>query len=136
MKQHLSVAAAFLLVSCVPLVAQTGGKAKKGDEKPNIIQVDPSKLPPDLAKALLEFQKQKSGGRDAKKGASDAISLIEAITIAEKAGKGRAMSANRKDGLDYTHFTVNVSHADGTRTAYTIGGTGKILQERKNKERD
>ena len=140
MKMRLaSLATAILLISQLPLLAQSSGKAKQKDEKPNIIQIDPSTLPPELAKALLEFaQKQKSTAAPAKnKGGADAISLAEAIGIAEKAGKGRATSADRKDGLDYTHFNVNVVHADGTRTRYTLGATGNILQQRKgSKDRD
>jgi uncharacterized membrane protein YkoI len=134
-----ALAAVVLLVSHTPVHAQRTGKVGKGDESPKVIQIDLSKLPPDLAKALQEFTKKKKtrDRRGEKKGAADAISLSEAIGIAEKAGKGRATSANRKDGLDYTHFTVNVSHADGTRTRYTINGTGKILQQRKSRqERD
>jgi uncharacterized membrane protein YkoI len=135
-----ALAAAILLVSHSPVSAQRTGKAGKGDENPKIIQIDLSKLPPDLAKALQDFTKKKKtrDRRGEKKGAADAISLSEAIGIAEKAaGKGRATSANRKDGLDYTHFTVTVAHADGTTTRYTLSGTGKILQQRKSrKERD
>jgi uncharacterized membrane protein YkoI len=135
-----ALAAAILLVSQTPVSAQRTGKAGKGEEKPKVIQIDLSKLPPDLAKALQDFTKKQKKSRDRrgeKKGAADAISLSEAIGIAEKAGKGRATSANRKDGLDYTHFTVTVAHADGTTTRFTLSGTGKILQQRKSrKDRD
>jgi YD repeat-containing protein len=134
-----ALTAAILLGSYLLLFPQRTGQAGEEGKKAKVIQIDLSKLPPDLAKALLEAaQKQKGTGRHAeKKGATGAISLSEAIAIAEKASNGHATSANRKDGLDYTHFTVTVSNPDGTRTRYTINGAGKILQQRKQqKERD
>jgi uncharacterized membrane protein YkoI len=135
----VALAIVILLGSHLALSAQGTGRTGRGDEKPKVIQVDLSKLPPELVKAIQEAtQKRKTSGRTVeKKGAADAISLSEAVAIVEKASKGRATNADRKDGLDYTHFTVNVSLPDGTRTRYTLNATGKILQERKGqKDRD
>jgi hypothetical protein len=134
--QWFGLAFAIILVSGTSVYSQGSKKPGKADESPKIIQIDFSKLPPELQKALLDFQKTQQEAAP-KKGVANAISLSEAIAIAENLGKGRAMSADRKDGLDYTHFNVNIAHADGTRTRYTLGATGNVLQQKKyQKERD
>jgi uncharacterized membrane protein YkoI len=130
-----------------------GQDRKKGDEKPKestIIQLDASKLPPELAKQLIDFaksmdsQKGEKGqygekGRTSKKventGDTDAISLSKAITIAEMAGKGRATNAQRKDKGAVTTFTVEVTVPGGDRIRYYLDASGTITQQKKG-ERD
>jgi uncharacterized membrane protein YkoI len=152
MKTLLRVAAitgAVVLTMNLTVFAQrSGSTGKAGTGAPKVLQIDLDKLPPDLARALLrevsqqekaQSGKKKTGRRNRKtemKGAADAISLTEAIAIAEKAGKGRAINASRKDGLDYTHFTVQVVAPDGTSTRYTLSARGSILKQGQNRDRD
>src|SRR5215471_14233625 len=44
--------------------AQKDSRKGKGADKPNIIQIDLSKLPPDVAKRLLELSKAQATGED------------------------------------------------------------------------
>jgi len=146
-----SLAAAMVVATNAPLFSQES-KSSKDDKTPKVIEIDISKLPPELAKQLLEFSQresakavepmktQKGDNKNRKKaemkGAPDAISLGEAVTLAEKAGKGKAISADRKDGLDYTHFTVQIVTSDGVRTQYTLSAKGVVLQQGKARDRD
>src|SRR5262245_58985401 len=91
----------------------------KSKVKPNVIEVDLSKLPPDVAKQILETLKKEE---------AKPISLTEAINIAEKAGKGQAIKAERKgEGAD-TQFQVEVVGKDGARSRISLNAAGKVQE--------
>jgi uncharacterized membrane protein YkoI len=95
------------------------GKDAKGKAKPNVIEIDLSKLPPDVAKQVLESLKKET---------AKPISLIEAITIAEKVGKGQATKAERKGEGAETQFKVDVVGIDGTKVKLTLSAAGKVVE--------
>jgi uncharacterized membrane protein YkoI len=127
----------FLGMHAGPAQAQQPGGSGK-------VEIDLNKLPPDLVKQILDAQKksQKESKKDQKtkkqppKGAANAISLSEAVAAAEKASKGKATSASRKDGPDYTNFTVQILTPAGDRVRYTLSATGAVLEQRKGGDSD
>ena len=95
-------------------------KAKEPAKKPNVIEIDLSKLPPDVAKAV----------RDSLKASEEVkpLSLTEAIGIAEKSSKGQAVKAERDgDGAD-ARFKIDVIAKDGTRSRINLNATGKPIE--------
>lgn len=119
-----------------------------GDGKTIVIQIDASKLPPDVLKQLLALgttsAKPEPGKKmePGKKGASTpppaaikAISLAEALAIAEKTAKARATKAEQKDGKDGTvQFKVELTDAKGGKTKLTLDASGKVTETEKNDE--
>lgn len=105
-------------------------KADPAKGKANVIQVDLSKLPPDLAKKLLEA----TTAQDPKKAAPPikTITLIEAITIAEKSAKGEAVKAEKKGEGPETHFKIDVLGKDGKKAKVELTGDGKPKEKGKD----
>src|SRR5262245_58436192 len=95
-------------------------KGAKDKSKPNVVEVDLSKLPPDVAKQVLESLKKKEDVKP--------ISLVEAIGIAEKAGKGQATKAERKGEGSETQFQVDVVGKDGEKTRISLSAAGKVVE--------
>jgi uncharacterized membrane protein YkoI len=117
---RLACAIAGVSMLCLVGFGQADDKKDKDPKaKSNIIEVDLSKLPPEVAKQVLEALK---------KNEVKPVSLIEAITSAEKAGKGQATKAERKgEGAD-AQFKVDVVLADGSRIRITLNAAGKVLE--------
>jgi len=143
-----------------PSWADDKGKDKgKGGPKANIIQVDLNKLPPGLARQLMDLSKGKydsKGKPEAKKhddkgrpgpatkdddkkkpgdkkGAGKAISLTEAIAIAEKVGRGQAVKAERKgEGAD-AQFKIDVVGRNDTRSKITLDAAGRVVEPDRGK---
>jgi hypothetical protein len=114
----VSLACVVGLVSlCVAQVAKPADPAKKS----TTVEVDLSKLPPDLAKQLTEVLK----GKEVKP-----ISLIEAITLAEKAGKAKAVQAEMDGEGAEAEFSVTLRAADGSRKTFTLDAQGKIQESK------
>jgi hypothetical protein len=109
---------------------------KKKDETtgkgPTIIQIDISKLPPDVQKELLKAivaQGKKEEKKEEKKTtpAKNAISLSDAIKIAEKIGNGQAVKAESKgEGNDLT-FKIEVLGKGGEKKKIELDASGKPL---------
>jgi uncharacterized membrane protein YkoI len=94
-------------------------KAADPAKKPTIIEVDLSKLPPDVARQLTEALKAREEVKP--------ISLSEAISAAEKAGKGQAIKAEREGESVETRFRIELVSKDGTRTRLVLGPSGKVI---------
>jgi uncharacterized membrane protein YkoI len=119
------------------------GKGKEDKKKEQVVTVDLNKLPPDLAKQLLKYLrdaeekgkgkekgagKGKDKGKDKgaeKKGGGKVISLEEAIAIAEKLGKGKAVKAERKGEGSDASFKVEVVGKDGTKSKIQLNAQGE-----------
>jgi uncharacterized membrane protein YkoI len=114
------VALALLAGLCWAAGGLAQEKDGKSKAKPNIIEIDVSKLPPELAKQLLDSVKKKEDVKP--------ISLVEAITIAEKAGKGQATRAEVKGQGAEAQFRVDLVTKDGTRTRMTLSAAGKVVE--------
>ncbi len=124
------------------------GKKDKGKSEPEIVQVDLSKLPPDVAKMIRdqnapvkeEKGKDKKDKKDKKDGkgekAPKMISLIDAIGIAEKSGFGAAVKAERKGEPGEYHFKVDVLDSTGVKTKIKLDDTGKVLETETKKGDD
>ena len=141
-----AVAAALVLGLCLAGTARADEKDKKdkdkSDKQPTVIQLDLNKLPPDVAKRLLEIAgkggsetapaKRKGSEKGAakktdetKKTGGKVISLTDAIAIAEKAGQGQAVKAERKGEGEDTHFNVEVVGKGGEKTKIELTATGE-----------
>lgn len=117
---RLACLLAALTVLCLAGWTQADDKDDKAPKaKPNIVEVDLSKLPPEVAKQVLEALKKP----DVKP-----ITLIEAITIAEKAGKGQATRAELKGEGAEISFKVDVVGKDGNRLRLTLSAAGKVME--------
>jgi uncharacterized membrane protein YkoI len=138
-----AMALALTLAMNASAFAQGKGKGKDNQNPPDAgtkIEIDLSKLPPELAKQLLELSKAKGKTKTtqpAEKGKKvrvpntgdpSAISLSKAISIAEKKGKGTAMSASRRDRGETTTFSVSVKTAEGVMR-YSMDAAGTITKE-------
>jgi hypothetical protein len=132
--------------------------------KPIIIQIDASKLPPDVLKQLLQLAEKpgakpgvKPGAEPAKPGekpavkpgvkpgqgeptkpgtkptqgevvkpGAKAISLADAVAIAEKTAQGSAVKAERRSEGGSVQFRVEVEHAKGGRSQVAVDATGRV----------
>ncbi|MFN4261905.1 MAG: PepSY domain-containing protein [Gemmataceae bacterium] len=122
------------------------GKDKDKDKKPNLVQVDLNKLPPGVAKHVEKAAREdkappaadqkpkplEQAKKDDKKGPpkkdGKSISLIEAISIAEKESGGTVIKAERKDHPE-PHFKVDVLDGKGNKTKLHVSTAGKVSQE-------
>lgn len=133
-------------------------KVKKPDEpKPTptegpkviVIQLDASKLPPDVLKKLLELGGPAAGTKPETKpepekpaqatkpspekkpaptASGKVISLADAIAIAEKTAKGTATKAAREVGKDGTvAFEVEVTDPKGNKSKVVIDAAGQVV---------
>jgi hypothetical protein len=132
------------MLTCILLSAN--GRADDGDAKdkkkgkgkgPEIVEIDLNKLPPALARELRERlqtpatepkkdKKDKKGV--GKKGKDKTINLIEAIRIAESAGVGEAVKAERKSKDGVTQFKVELRSSSGEKTKLALDERGKRLE--------
>ena len=118
----LTCAAGALACLCLAGPAFAAPPAGKGQGS-NVIQIDISKLPPELAKQLQDALGKQPA---AKKAAPvKTISLTEAIAVAEKAGKGRAVRAELRDG-DEPIFKIDVLGSDGSKSKIELTADGKV----------
>jgi uncharacterized membrane protein YkoI len=111
--------------------------------KPVVIQIDASKLPPDVLKQLLQLaEKPKPTGEPVKptgegsKPAVKAISLTEAIAIAEKTAKGTATKAERQSEDGAVRFKIEVQDGKGAKTKLTLDAGGKVTGTEKKEGED
>src|SRR5262249_59045984 len=105
------------------------GKDKGKDEKPNVVQIDLNKLPPDIAKRLLELSQagDKKAPDKGKTAPVKSISLSEAIAVAEKATKGQAIRADRREEDGEVTFRVEIRGGEGARKKVVVSAAGKVL---------
>ncbi|MFM8271446.1 MAG: PepSY domain-containing protein [Gemmata sp.] len=121
--------------------------------KPIVIQIDASKLPPEVLKQLLQLAdkpkptsepvkptgdkpKPKPGGEPEKpstkptgegsKPAVKAISLAEAIAIAEKTTKGKVTKAEQQVDEGTVQFKIEVQDGKGIKSKLTLDASGKV----------
>jgi uncharacterized membrane protein YkoI len=116
------------------LVSLTMADDKKADKdppkgKPNIVEIDLSKLPPEVAKQLLEATQKAKTTKEAPKPVKT-ITLIEAITIAEKTTKGEATKADKKGEGTETHFKIDVVGKDGKKSKVELTYDGKPKEKK------
>jgi hypothetical protein len=108
-------------------LASAGGdedakKTKSKGKRPDVVEVDLNKLPPELAKEIRE-RLQKKGGKT--------ISLVDAIKIVQAAAdKGEVERASRRVSKGETQFHVEVNTGERRLTRYTLNAQGKILGTR------
>jgi hypothetical protein len=142
------VIGAAVLSLCLngPATADETKDKAKSDKQPLVVQIDINKLPPDVAKRLLEIagkggdekgtkgkgdepapepKKKGETKKSAPKSSAKTISLTEAIAIAEKAGKGQAVKAERKGEGEETQFKVEVVGKGGEKSKIELSASGE-----------
>jgi hypothetical protein len=136
MVKALSSLLAFVVAVALAAADDKKDDKKKPDKKtpdtPTVIQLDASKLPPELLKKLVEAggtqptkpQPAKPDEAVKKPAPVKAISLSEAINIAEKQAKGLAAKAERKDHPE-VHFKIEVLDKEGAKIKVELGADGK-----------
>jgi uncharacterized membrane protein YkoI len=118
----LALTAGLLIAIPGSATAQDGGgKGKQKGKMADVVEVDLSKLPPELAQKV----------RDALKGQGKAITLIEAIKIVQATGKGEVERAERRVKNGVTVFYVTVSTGERQYTRFTLDAQGKITDTKK-----
>lgn len=140
------VVALLFLVTVFPVSGngdETKGKAK-GKSKSQVIAVDLKKLPPSLAKALKSYalkspedDDQSHPSAKAKKGKKKTVSdtkpsglsLIDAIRIAERYGRGEPVKAQRHDKKGPVEFHIDFIDRDGTKIRVRLDRHGQILSD-------
>jgi hypothetical protein len=132
--------------------AKDKAEPARPDARPLVIHLDAGKLPPDLLRRLLEAARPAAGPVEVReptpkgKGkarrdepppapAAKAISLIDAIKIAEKQARGEAVKAERKGDGPELKFKVDVLTSDGKRTKVELTAAGKIIEKDKEPEK-
>jgi uncharacterized membrane protein YkoI len=149
---------------CVCLSANAGGGGDRdGDgkkqKKSKIVEVDLSKLPPDLAKALAKYtgKGEQKGDRDeqkgdepkgkgkgkGKKGMGDedgkkgkggkTLSLTQAIKIAENVTKGSAIRAELRTEGKTPSFRIEIQDSIGRRRV-DLSTSGEVLKNDARKQ--
>jgi uncharacterized membrane protein YkoI len=113
-------------------LAQDKPKDKDDKGKPNVVQIDLSKLPPEVAKKVLEALQAPAA--TPKAAPAKIISLVEAIGIAEKTIRGEAVKAERKGEGAETHFKIEVLGKDGKKAKLELSGDGKPLEKKEEKK--
>ena len=113
---------------------QSTGKSKAKSKAPDVVEIDLSKLPPDLAREIRDRLK-KSGSKESREGgkkkSKKSISLTDAIKIVEATGKGEAERAGRRIYKGETQFYVEINTGERHRTRITLNSKGKILSSKK-----
>jgi uncharacterized membrane protein YkoI len=120
------------------------GKVKKPESaepvKPVIIQLDASKLPPEVLKQLIQLSKSdepSKPGKSAPTQSVKSISLTDAIAIAEKATKGTVVKAERKEEDGTVQFKLDVLDGKGGKSKVTLDASGKVTgTEKRGEEKD
>lgn len=117
--------------------SESKGKGKKGEDpkaapgdapKVIVLQLDASKLPPDVLKKLLELGSPAAKASPPTPPAVKAISLAQAIGVAEKSAKASATKAEKKDGKDGgVQFRIDLVDANGNKAKVTLDAAGKVL---------
>jgi hypothetical protein len=143
-----------------PLVRAEDEKPKKAAEpgKPIVIQLDASKLPPDVLKQLLQLSKSGGEGKPEKPSAKPekpspekpaakpekpapdqtvkSIRLADAIAIAEKTTKGTVVRAERKgEGAD-SAFVLDLLDGKGGKMKVALNAAGKPLGDEKKGDKE
>jgi uncharacterized membrane protein YkoI len=149
---RLCAAVAALALAFAPAVRADDEKPKGQKPAPAdapkvvVIQLDASKLPPELLKQLMQLSKPTEAGKPAAKPegtkpapkpegskpegtkpAVKSVTLVEAVAIAEKVGKGTAVKAEREDEDGKVQFEVQVIDGKGGKTEYKLDATGKVV---------
>jgi hypothetical protein len=102
--------AVLVLASCVSVLAPAG----RADDKPGK-PAGEKKLPPGLAKKLAPA---------AESSAPAVLTLSEAIAVAEKQSKGKAIKAELKEQPE-VHFKIELLDKDGQKVKVELTATGK-----------
>jgi uncharacterized membrane protein YkoI len=142
------------VVSVPTATADEKDKVKKPEAepgKPLIIQIDASKLPPEVLKELLKFSKASEPTKPGTKLESTkptpkpestkltnkpmkTISLSDAIVSAEKATGGTAVKAEREDEDGKVVFEIEVIDSKGSKTEVIVDGSGNVLKTSKGEK--
>jgi hypothetical protein len=99
--------------------------AKPEPAKPAAKPAPGNKLPPGLAKKEKAEDKKPEDG----KGGGKAISLIEAIAIAEKSGHGKVVKAEAEEDDGTVQFKLELVGKDGKKSRIELDAAGKILKD-------
>lgn len=138
---------AVLALAVAPAVRADDEKPKGQKPAPAVapkvivIQLDASKLSPDVLKQLMQLSKPGEPSKPAvkpepskptkpepsKPAAVKAISLADAIAVAEKTTKGTAVKAEREDEDGKVEFEIEVLDGKGGRTKLVIDASGKVI---------
>jgi hypothetical protein len=170
------LSAAAVVAVAVPTATADEPKVKKPEPpaaepaKTIIIQIDASKLPPDVLKELLKLSKPTEPMKPATKPEPvkpgtkpepvkpgvkpeptkpgikpdtkpvtkpvKAISLSDAIAIAEKLTKGTVVKAEREDEDGKVEFELEVVDGKGGKTKITLDASGQVLESKKKGEKE
>lgn len=114
---------AFFATLVVALVGGFDGNASSDDDK---------QPPPPVAKAKPEVSE--AGPKSPPPAAAPTqtfklISMAEAVTLAEKAGKGYTLKAERTE-RPVVGYRVEVVGMDGNRTVVELSGDGNVLSRK------
>jgi len=151
-------AALVLAGLCLGLNASGAEEAQKEQQKKGkIVEIDLSKLPPELAKRLEElsragkeegqkgkkgppkgfekfgkkdfFQKKgfKKGAEEKKPAEGKTLTLAQAIAVVEKLSKGEAIKAERRGEGSKAHFSIEIADSLGNRRV-ELSSTGEVLK--------
>jgi uncharacterized membrane protein YkoI len=118
-----------------------------------IIQIDASKIPPEVLKDLIKLsqasQPTKPGAKPeptkpgvkpepAKPGTKSlkTISLSDAIAIAEKLTKGTVVKAEREDEDGQVEFELIVIDGKGGKSKVVLDGNGNVTKSEKGEDKD
>lgn len=133
------------VIAALCLAAHAQAADPPSGKKPKTITIELDKLPPDVAKRVLELT-QSPPAKGPKKGKSadkpvpadpavKAIPLAKAIAIAEKLVKGEAVRAHRKGPPHDPHIDVDILSEDGTRTKVRLNAAGELMGSPEKKEK-
>jgi len=104
------------------------GSRKSGSSDPtpnaNVADANPSKPATEAAPGV-----SKPADKVAASGEGKSISLIEAISLVEKTGKGLVVKAERIGEGTSVQFNVDVLGTDRTQTHFNVNATGKVIVE-------
>jgi hypothetical protein len=95
------------------------GEPKEGKGQPSEPKGEPRERKGEGSKRKGEFSKPKDDVKP--------VSLVEAVTLAEKSGQGQAVRAEKQGTGSRTRFSVDLLGAEGVRTRVRLTATGKIL---------
>jgi hypothetical protein len=142
-KTHGNVVFALLFALLMGGVLVGLGAGNFRGDAPQTPQVDgreaaPGKPSPEPAEKPKEPAGKAAAARDAPRlpaqPAVKVISLIEAITIAEKIGKGQAMKAERKDKPELS-FRIELMDAEGVKNRIELTADGKLKEKKEDEPR-
>jgi hypothetical protein len=150
----------FALAALFTSTTSAQEKKRIGKEpQPIVIQLNLNELPPDVARRLLEIagsetQPKKGPKKDeaakpekkepkqpkadsaaalkkAPKGSGRTITLVDAIGIAERLGRGDVVKAERKGDQREIHYKIELRDRNGEKQKIRLGSDGKLSKDDK-----